>query len=678
MDIHSPASVYLRNFRFVLLFFTCLLSITGYSQALAENSRMNTDIEAIAERYGALPERQLMSISPNGKRIAFRMKEDDQDMVIVYSMAKSKVVTGANVNNLQPHYLHFISDDQLIMVASQVKSLFRYRGEHSISTAYVLNIKTGDIKQLLTPGDRIMLGQKGLGRIAGISRDKKYLYMPALTDNGSTALMKVNVKVPRHPAIADRGHADTLNYFLNAQSEVIAKERYDNKRDIYSILVPDGWGLKTLYEHKTPILDAWVAGMTPERDYLIFMKENDETGIHSYHRLSLSTGEVTPLDTQKADADIGGALVNAAQIVEGIRYQGFTPSYELFDSEQNKRLQSLQAMFEGDAVRLVDWSEDWRHLIIYVEGPGSSGEYYLATQGKPLQYLAASRPQIPPEDIQPISQITLKARDGLTLPTLLTIPLARAQSPKDLPTVMLPHGGPHAHDQIGFDWLAQALARRGYLVVQPQFRGSTGFGKEHRQAGLGEWGGKMQDDITDSLLALSKAGLVDPDRVCILGGSYGGYASLAGAAFTPEHYRCAIALNGVFDLARMLKETRWDRGSDHWVLDYWKDSMGGDNFDQSHLEKISPALHAERVSAPVLLLHGEQDEVVPIKQSKIMQSQLDKAGKPVEFVELKDENHYLMQGESRVVVLRHILGFLDEHLGETDRPATQANTASAM
>jgi len=650
--------------------------MAGYSQALAEKSRM--DIETVAERYGALPTRQLMSISPNGKRIAFRMHENDQDMVIVYSMTKNTVVTGANVNDLQPHYLHFVSDDQLVMVASQVKSLFRYRGEHSISTAYVLNIKSGDIKQLLTPGDRIMLGQTGLGRIAGISQNKKYLYMPALTDNGSTALMKVNIKVPRHPAIADRGHADTLNYFLNAQSEVIAQERYDNKRDTYSIVAPEGWGLKTLYERETPILDAWVSGLTPEREHLVVMKENEATGIHTYHKLSLNSGELTPLETRKGDANIGGALVNAAQIVEGIRYQGFTPSYELFDPKQDRRLADLQGMFEGDAVHLVDWSEDWRHLIIYVEGPGSSGEYYLSTQGKPLQYLAASRPQIPPEEIQPISQVKLKARDGLSLPTLLTIPLDRAHNPQNLPTVILPHGGPHAHDQIGFDWLAQALAKRGYLVVQPQFRGSTGFGKAHRQAGLGEWGGKMQDDITDSLLALSKAGLADPDKVCILGGSYGGYAALAGAAFTPEHYRCAIALNGVFDLARMLKEARWDHGSDHWVLDYWKDSMGGDSFNQSHLKQISPAMHAERVSSPVLLLHGEQDEVVPIKQSRIMQSQLEKAGKPVAFVELKDENHYLMQGESRVVVLRHILGFLDKHLGENTPPAAQRETASAL
>lgn len=653
-----------------------IVALVSTHTTWAKEKRANPDL--IAERYGALPARQLMSISPNGKRLAFRMNEDGEDLVIVYSLAKNKMVSGANVNDLQPHQLHFLSDDQLIMVASQIKSLVGYRGEHSISTAYVLNIKTGDIKQLLTPGDRIMLGQSGLGRIVGISRDQKYLYMPALTKNGSTALMKVNVKIPRHPAIADRGHADTLNYFLDAQSEVIAEERYDNKQDIYSIVAPEGWGLKTLYESHTPILDVWVEGLTPDRDKLIVLKKNEATGIHSYHTLSLQSGELQSLETRQKDADIGDALVNAGQIVEGIRYQGFTPTYELFDRKQDQRLKTLQKTFEGDATRLVDWSEDWRHLIIYVEGPGSSGEYYLSTQGKPLQYLATVRPQIPPEEIQPISQINLKARDGLTLPTLLTIPLARSQKPENLPTVMLPHGGPHAHDQIGFDWLAQALAKRGYLVVQPQFRGSTGFGKQHRKAGLGEWGGKMQQDITDSLLALSEAGLVNPDKVCILGASYGGYAALAGAAFTPELYRCAVSVNGVFDLPRMLKEVRWERGSDHWVLDYWKDSMRGDDFEQDHLEKISPALHAERVSAPVLLLHGEQDEVVPIKQSKVMESQLDKAGKPVKFVALEDENHHLMQGESRVVVLRHILGFLDEHLGKDAPPSAQTETTAAM
>ena len=181
----------------------------------------------------------------------------------------------------------------------------------------------------------------------------------------------------------------------------------------------------------------------------------------------------------------------------------------------------------------------------------------------------------------------------------------------------------------------------------------------------------MQDDLTDALKVLTEAGMVDPNRVCIVGASYGGYAALAGATMTPELYRCAASINGVSDLGKMLKADRQEHGSNHWVVSYWKRSMGGDDFNYDKLDAISPSNHAEKVSAPLLLIHAEQDSVVPIEQSELMRDRLEKAEKPVTFVELKDENHYLMQGESRLKALEHLLSFLDEHLSDKHQASLQ-------
>jgi len=228
--------------------------------------------------------------------------------------------------------------------------------------------------------------------------------------------------------------------------------------------------------------------------------------------------------------------------------------------------------------------------------------------------------------------------------------------------VINPHGGPHSYDRLGFDWLPQALASRGYLVVQPQFRGSTGFGSAHWQAGFGQWGKLMQDDITDAVAALTQEGLIDPARVCIAGASYGGYAALAGGAFTPELYRCVVSIAGVSDLPAMLAEEERNKEKYDWRLEYWKTSMVSGDAKREDLDAVSPVHYAEKFKAPVLLLHGEDDRVVYYSQSSAMYRSLKRHDKPVELVKLEGEDHYLSRSETRLQTLESVLGFIDKHL----------------
>ncbi|WP_426357766.1 alpha/beta hydrolase family protein [Pseudocolwellia sp. HL-MZ19] len=226
----------------------------------------------------------------------------------------------------------------------------------------------------------------------------------------------------------------------------------------------------------------------------------------------------------------------------------------------------------------------------------------------------------------------------------------------------MPHGGPEAYDKIEFDWLSQYLASRGILVIQPQFRGSQGFGAEHLLAGRGEWGAKIQDDITDSLTALSKEGKIDPERVCIMGWSYGGYAALAGATMTPDLYQCAISINGLSDIEEMLDFERKEYGEDSSTYRYWQEVINRKTLDDEFLKSISPINHVEKVNIPVLLVYGTRDKIVHPEQSEDFYEALKDAKKDVQLIEIKGEAHSFLKNESRLKTLTAIDAFLNKYL----------------
>ena len=234
-------------------------------------------------------------------------------------------------------------------------------------------------------------------------------------------------------------------------------------------------------------------------------------------------------------------------------------------------------------------------------------------------------------------------------------------APKNLPLVVLPHGGPAARATADFDWWSQALADQGYAVLRPNYRGSA-LPMRFLAAGFGEWGRKMQTDLSDGVRYLVREGIADPARVCIAGASYGGYAALAGVTLDPGIYRCAVSIAGPSDLKRMLKwvsDKHVDR--DNVELRYWDRFMGVTGPGDPALEKISPVKHIDAVNVPVLLIHGRDDTVVPFEQSEVMFDALRHAKKDVEFVQLKHEDHWLSRSETRLQMLQTSVAFLRAH-----------------
>jgi dipeptidyl aminopeptidase/acylaminoacyl peptidase len=253
-----------------------------------------------------------------------------------------------------------------------------------------------------------------------------------------------------------------------------------------------------------------------------------------------------------------------------------------------------------------------------------------------------------------VKRIDYAAADGLQIPAYLTFP--RGKPPKNLPLIVFPHGGPRARDTAQFDWWAQAMASQGYLVLQPNFRGSS-VTMSHTSAGFGEWGRKMQTDLSDGVRYLVKQGMVDPQRVCIVGASYGGYAALAGVTLDPGVYRCAVSVAGISDLKHMLQES----SSDSSERRFWDRYMGVTGPSDPVLQQISPIKHIDAINVPVLLIHGRDDTVVTFDQSRDMYDAMKHAGKDVQMVTLKKEDHWLSRSETRLEMLQASVGFLRTH-----------------
>ncbi|NOT41439.1 MAG: S9 family peptidase [Alphaproteobacteria bacterium] len=369
----------------------------------------------------------------------------------------------------------------------------------------------------------------------------------------------------------------------------------------------------------------------------------------------LRTRQITPVVTDPK-YDVTGVVGLGRKIVGASVSRVMTD--QVFFSDDWRQLQSrVAANFAGHHVSIVSISDDRNKMVIYAEGPKWPGGAYLLFDltGNQLTMVSARYPTIDLASTGEQKYITYAARDGMQIDAYLTVPRTGG---KNLPAIILPHGGPQARDDGGFDWLSQFFASRGYVVLQPQYRGSDGFGLKFALAGRKQWGLKMQDDLSDGVKYLTSSGIADPAKVCIMGWSYGGYAAMAGATLTPELYKCAIAGAGVSDLEDMLI---WSGKYGGGSLRYWRLHIGDPNADKSAIVRASPAKHAAKVTGPMLLIHGELDNVVPIRQSQIMADALKAAGKPYEFVRLADENHNITFASTRIKTLQAMDAFLAKY-----------------
>jgi dienelactone hydrolase len=309
----------------------------------------------------------------------------------------------------------------------------------------------------------------------------------------------------------------------------------------------------------------------------------------------------------------------------------------------------------------VSMSRDGRLWVLSVTGADQPGAYYLFdAEARHVSLLGDRYPALSAARLGPGERFDYAARDGTPIPAYLTLPPGAAAGA--LPTVVMVHDGPARRDSLDYDALTQVLATRGYQVFKPNFRGSGGYGRGWSQAGLGQWDGRMAQDVTDGVRALIAAGRADPDRICIIGGGYGGYAALHAGYSQPDLYRCIAAWAAPSDLDDTLKGLR-KRSVATWRD--WTRSIGTE--DRDRLKAMSPVRHAAAFRAPVLLIHGAEDELVPAGQSKAMAEALEKAGKQVTLTLLEGEGHADFGAAASRRMMGAIADFMAASLGAPER-----------
>lgn len=276
-----------------------------------------------------------------------------------------------------------------------------------------------------------------------------------------------------------------------------------------------------------------------------------------------------------------------------------------------------------------------------------------------LKTLASRWPETAKAAMRPMEMLRYAAEDGLSIPAFLTRP---ADDMRGAPLVVLIHGGPAVRDYWDWNQEVQVLAANGYAVFQPQFRGSSGFGKRFEPAGYGQWGLSMQDDISAGVRHLIKQGIADPRRICIVGASYGGYAALWGLVKTPELYQCGVSYAGVVDIAFMAKDGS-DASDSKVARELSMLRVGDTRANQARFDQVSPLKHASRIMAPVLLMHGDSDQRVPIEHGEKMKTAMKDNGKAFEWLSFKYGGHGLRSRAEHKLYYDTLLKFLDKHIG---------------
>jgi dipeptidyl aminopeptidase/acylaminoacyl peptidase len=607
------------------------------------------------EDFGKLPAFEEAAISPSGNRVALiATLENVRSLMVVED---GQLISTSKLGDVKVRDVEWASEDRLLIDYSQTEDLEGFTTQKAeFYRTIVMSVSGGEpaivFAKQLDVADATFgwhgireIGGRTYGFFGGVpmvsygGNDYKY-------EGGSPALYRVDLSDMKAKQIAGRaGQSERRTWLVDAQGEPsITLSRGDNS-GIWRLSNAAG---KEIAAGKSPSGGIGLVAFGNNGSTVVYYQRDEETAEAQYYEVPILGGQRAEVFT---GLDINGFYIDPRTgVLTGYVVDGKPLKRHFFDPAIDKKINQLTQSMLSANLSIIDSSRGYNKVLLRTNGNRDSGTWWLTA--KQLGY---ERPNLIPADVGRISTITYKAADGLEIDGILTLPPGR--DAKNLPAIMLPHGGPTSHDTESFDWWAQSFAARGYAVFQPNFRGSTNKDQAFIKAGHGEWGRKMQTDISDGLAHLAAKGIVDPTRACIVGASYGGYASLAGVTLQKGIYRCAVSVAGVSDLAMMVSTDIRESGSDPSLKRNIKAEIGSGR----ELKDVSPRLFAAQANAPVLLIHGKDDTVVPYKQSTVMADALKDAGKPYEFVTLAGEDHWLSKSNTRLKMLEATINFVEKH-----------------
>lgn len=634
---------------------SCALLLLSFNSLAANNMPSAKD-------FFSLPDYTAINLSPSGKYMATLMPVNDRLNLVVIETNNRKnisVLTGFKKYNVGSYF--WASDDRIVFTVDQTD------GQEALSLYSVTRAKKPKIIELVK---------------ASFSRRSAVMasVIHTLPDDPDHIIVQYNKRYVKKPDLYKMRIDKKWNYKRqkNSSMELIAKNPgdvqswiVDHDGDVRGAISTKGVKGKFLYKEKNEkefkvlrefnILDE---GMTPlmfdydnEMMFVASNKGRDKAAIYSYNPKTDKMGEMI-FGHDKVDVT---NLISSRkrQKILGVSYLDDYPEQVYFDEDEKKFDQLLKNTFKGKIAGTSSISRDETMRIISVASDTDPGSYYLWDAiKKRITPLGNRVSKINKDILSPMTPFEFQSRDGLTLRGYITVP--KTTDGKKVPLIINPHGGPFGvRDGWGYNPDTQFLASRGYAVVQVNFRGSGGYGRNFEQAGYGgKWGHEMQNDITDTVNHFVNNGTADADRVCIYGGSYGGYATMAGLTFTPDLYKCGVNVVGVTDVGLLFTSmpTTWEPMKDVMKIQI------GDPDDKTLMKSMSPIDHVEKIKAPLFIIHGRRDVRVVMEHADLLKERLDALEKPYEWLVKNNEGHGFRKVENRIEMYEKLEKFLAKNL----------------
>ena len=490
------------------------------------------------------------TISSDGKQLAYVTNVDGQRLINVYAIDTSRLVVSLDVGERTLRQISWADNDRLLIITAKlVHDPLVAASQRSDPIFEVFSVSANRLRPLVREG------QKNLGLLLGVpesrivdGRTMIFIQgMAVLNGRNLPALFSVDLDSGQIDLV-ETGSVGTKRWLVDQSGHVAAASEYDMASRRWSLALPRNDHWMKVYDVAAPIESPRIEGFGPDGQSVILRSIKDDGFV--IERLDLSDAGLAT-NSDLATIDSISLLDRASGRIIGQETIGARFSYTFLANADQEAWDTVEAEFVDDQVQLVSWSSDRKRVVVQVNGMRDGNEFELVDlRRSEVKDLGPALKDIGPADVAEVKFLTYAASDGTKIPAFLTLP--RGRVPNSLPLILFVHGGPAQQDGPGFDWLGQALASRGYAVLQPEFRGSRGFGWAHLAAGFGEWGRKMQTDLSDGVRFLVTQGLINPKRVCIIGASYGGYAALAGATIDLGVYRCAISMDAVSDPGKYL------------------------------------------------------------------------------------------------------------------------------
>ena len=621
---------------------------------------------------------QEAKISPSGERLALTQKKGKQEALIVLDIAKGEVLSATHFGN-DENISNFLwaTEDRLL-----IQPGVHFAGYYDAKTP------TGELIGLNYDGSghRVLFGYRaGRGEITTGTRAKRKksefagarvidllpgeprkviiqkTYFGTSSPNPEAVKIDISTgntkRLASSPLSSGRFVTDgqsnvSLFYGRNSADDLVAFYRPGGRGDFKQISSADAANGDI-----TPFLPDGKAAF-----WSMGYGEGDKQALYRWRPAKNDYEEIY----RHPGVDVEGTLTDFDNELYAIFFDDHFPDYYYPDPKHPlaRAHVGVRKAFPGTDAYFVSFSADNRKAVLRVSSPQMPAEFKLVDLAtNSLTPLVKTRPWLTGADLSPMEPFAIKARDGVELRGFTTLPSSVTAEQKaarpQLPFVVLVHGGPHGvADTWGFNPEVQLLASRGYGVMSVNFRGSGGRGWEFESSGYRHWGTTMQDDVTDATRWLIQKGLADKDRICIMGGSYGGYAALNGVVREPDMYQCAIGLVGVYDLTLMLRDGDIPEFTSGPA--YLDKVLGKDH---AILAARSPVYNASKIKAAVLLAHGEKDERVPIEHARRMRDALKKAGNPAEWLLERREGHGFFNEENQVAFYERVFEFLGKHVG---------------